>query len=67
MRELYHIRVLGGICNGAEKKPEVWDGVIYRQTFGFLDGKLAKAGTGADSMQDIIRFRRNNFQPELDV
>ena len=64
----YIIYSLGVFCNGAEKKPEVWDGVIYRQTFGFLDGKLAKAWEPEQIPCRISSDSgENNFQPELDV
>ena len=64
----YIIYSLGVFCNGAEKNPEVWDGVIYRQTFGFLDGKLAKAWEPEQIPCRISSDSgENNFQPELDV
>lgn len=62
----YIIYSLGVFCNGAEKKPEVWDGVIYRQTFGFLDGKLAKVWEPEQIPCRISSgFRKNNFQPKV--
>lgn len=64
----YIIYSLGVFCNGADKNPEVWDSVIYRQTFGFLDGKLAKAWEPEQIPCRISSDSgENNFQPELGV
>lgn len=62
----YIIYSLGVFCNGAEKEPEVWDSVIYRQSFGFLDGKLAKVWEPEQIPCRISsKYGKNNFQPKI--